>query len=284
MPMPRQDDTIFVLDGEALLRLWLINAVERQQMRADVAERLWTRQHHRPDFLLAYFSVADARALFAMLYRDLEDALGRAWLKTYNGDPHVVAKGSSRMRRLLVNPQFGGQPVKVVALAIGRTGIHPARGARAVTSLILLTREDIADPLLRDEAALTQAGLPAAAIMRAAGAGGIGAVAGTLASGAMVGTFAIDSLLVAAAVSAGANSALAWLDSRSTQVARMDRMLSDGGARFEAETARGRGWLGGLATILRQTPGQLVDLTPLSGHLPRARQLGRLNWRFVTQL
>jgi hypothetical protein len=281
MQVARHDGSVFVLDRDALLRLWLIEALESDRIDAAEAAHLWTRQRDNSAFLTAYFSVPSVGTLLIALYDDLEPILGRAWLKTFNGAPHIVAKGSSRMRRLLVEPRFDGQPVKVVALAMNAAGVAPVRRRGGATvSLILLTREDVAPAVLRDEATLMQAGLPAPAIMRAAAAGGLGAAAGTLSSGAMAGTFAIDSLIVAATVSAGANAALAWLDSRSTQVARLNRMLSDGSARLEAgEADAGRRLVSG--TIVRRPPGRLVDLAPEPAPAGGSTRLGRLRWRFL---
>ena len=282
-----EENQLFVLDREAMLRLWLSDKVAAGAMSQAEAEALWRRFREDGHNVANYFSTATDVQLMAKLARDLKNPLGRVYFKEYGGKLHVVFKGRAGVRRILTGTRYGVQNAKVVNFAIGRAGIRASAKGGTIVSVFLLTAWNIADYVLRDEATLGQLiGGIASDVTKAAIGGGVGYAAGALMVGTAVGTFALGPILFAVAVGVGVGLALDWLDDRYQLTAKLQKMLDEAIDRMAAELERRRqGVIESGIEAASALAWRLIDLAADAAWDAARRQLNRLvTWRFVPTL
>ncbi|PXA98048.1 hypothetical protein DMC47_10675 [Nostoc sp. 3335mG] len=278
-----QDEQVYVLDRDAMMRLWLSTKVAANQMSQVEADKLWRRYQTESRFVMNYFSTATDAALLAKLAKDLGSPIGRVYFKNYGGKQHIVFKGHAGLRRILNGTRYGVQNAKVVNMGLGRAGVKASARGGAIVSIFLLTAWNIADYVMRDEATLGGLlGAIGADIVKVAIGSAIGATAGALAVGTAIGTFALGPLAVAVVVGVGAGLALDWIDNRFQLTAKLQKMLDDSIAKLQKRAQQGKETLieAGLnmATALAS---RVIDLAVDYAHDAARRQLDKLTWRFL---
>jgi len=275
---------IFALDRDAMMRLWLFDKVDAGKLSQMEADTLWRRYQTETKFIANYFSVTDDVKLLAKLARDLRHPLARVYFKTYGGKAHIVFKGRAGIRRILTGTRYGVQNAKVINMGLGRAGVIKSAKGGTIVSIFLLTAWNIADYFIRDEATLGQLiGAVAADVSKAAIAGGVGAMAGAAMVGTAVGTFALGPLAVAVVVGIGVGVALDWIDNRYqlTQKlqAKVEELLAKLDARIEAaqQSLIQRG-----TEAARAVTWWLIDMAVDAAADVAKRQIDRIiTWRFL---
>lgn len=289
------DYEIFVLDRDAMMRLWLHDKIDRRIMSQLEADKLWRRYQTETKFVANYFSVLDDIALLTKLARDLKHPLARCYFKRYNGKLHIVFKGRAGIRTILTGTRYGVQNAKVINMGLGRAGVKASAKGGTIVSIFLLTAWNIADYVMRDEATLGQLiGSIAADVTKAALAGGVGYAMGAAMVGTAVGTFALGPLAVAVVVGIGVGVALDWLDNRYQLTQKLQAMVQDVLDRLQrgyqaaraqvdgkVEEAR-QGLLDTAADAIRWGAWKLIDMAGDAAEDAARRGIDRvLSWRFV---
>lgn len=278
------DNEVYVLDRDAIMRLWLFDKVDAGRLSQMEADALWRRYQTESKFVANYFSVTDDAALLAKLARDLRHPLARCYFKSYGGKVHIIFKGRAGVRRILTGTRYGVQNAKVINMGLGRAGVRASARGGTIVSIFLLTAWNIADYVVRDEATLGQLiGAIAADVSKAAIAGGVGAMAGAAMVGTAIGTFALGPLAVAVVVGIGVGVALDWIDNRYqlTQKlqAKVEQLIDQLNARIEAAQ---QGLIERGAEAARAFAWYLIDLAVDAASDAARRQIDRIiTWRFV---
>lgn len=136
----------------------------------------------------------------------------KAYVKTYNGKPHIILKGHPGLRKVLTGTKYGIKNPKVITMGLGKaSAIHAAKSG-GILSVVLLSVYRVADYFLTDEATLSQLiGSLAADIVKV----GITAGASIAAASAIVGlgvTIAVGPIIAVVAVGVVMNMALGEID------------------------------------------------------------------------
>lgn len=227
--MAQQDEEIFVLSEEAMVRLWLTDKLAAGKLTRPQADEFW-RNYMRDGsrYVATYFTTAGDVATLTKLAKDLRTPLGRVYFKHYGGKLHVVFKGRAGVRQILTGTKYGVNNAKVISLGIGKAGVKSAVRQGAFISIILLTIWDVADYVMNDEATLGQLiGVIASDVAKVAVSGVVAAAMGTAAVGTVIGTFALGPLIVAVAVGIGVGIALDALDNHFKWTAKLQKLLDE---------------------------------------------------------
>jgi hypothetical protein len=283
--MPDQQE-VFVLDRDSMMRLWLHDQVESRRMTQVQADALWARYKGETRFVANYFSTGTDLALLTKLARDLRTPLGRVYFRDYGGKTHIVFKGRAGLRQILTGTRYGVQNAKVVSMGLGRAGIVKSAKGGTIVSCFLLTAYNIADYFLRDGATLGQLlGAVASDLTKAAIGGAVGAMAGAAVVGTVIGTFALGPLVVAVAVSVGVGLALDWLDNRYNITGRLQARLDRAIADMEQRIEQGRqNLLERGADAMAWLAHGLIDLATDAAVGAVRRALPRPTWQIVPRL
>lgn len=283
--MPDQQE-VFVLDRDSMMRLWLHDQVESRRMTQVQADALWARYKGETRFVANYFSTGTDLALLTKLARDLRTPLGRVYFRDYGGKTHIVFKGRAGLRQILTGTRYGVQNAKVVSMGLGRAGIVKSAKGGTIVSCFLLTAYNIADYFLRDGATLGQLlGAVASDLTKAAIGGAVGAMAGAAVVGTVIGTFALGPLVVAVAVSVGVGLALDWLDNRYNITGRLQARLDRAIADMEQRIEQGRqNLLERGADAVAWLAHGLIDLATDAAVGAVRRALPRPTWQIVPRL
>lgn len=283
--MPEQQE-VFVLDRDSMMRLWLSDQVQSRRMTQAQADALWDRYKGETRFVANYFSTGTDLALLAKLANDLQSPLGRVYFKDYGGKTHIIFKGRAGLRAIFTGTRYGVQNAKVVSMGLGKAGVRASARGGTIVSCFLLTAYNIADFFLRDGATLGQLlGAVASDLTKAAIGGAVGAMAGAAVVGTVIGTFALGPLVVAVAVSVGVGLALDWLDNRYNLTGRLQVRLDQAIAELERRYEQGKqnlvergaqavGWLA----------SELIDLATDAAVDAVRRRLPRPSWQFLPRL
>lgn len=278
------DAEVYVLDRDAMMRLWLHDKVEANALSQMEANALWRRYQTESKFIANYFSVTDDIALLTKLARDLKHPLARCYFKNYGGKAHIIFKGRAGVRAILTGTKYGVQNAKVINMGLGRAGVRASAKGGTILSIFLLTAWNIADYVVRDEATLSQLiGSIAADVTKAAIAGGIGYAAGALMVGTVVGTFALGPLAVAVVVGIGVGVALDWIDNRFQLTQKLQAKLQDLMDEVEARLeAAQEGLIQRGAEAARALAWYVIDLAVDAAVDAARRQIRRvITWQAV---
>jgi hypothetical protein len=280
------EQQVFVLDKDSMVRLWLTDQVDSRRMTQLQADVFWQQHRNKANFAAEYFAVGTDVALLTKLGRDLRHPLGRVYFKTYGGKPFIIFKGHPGLRKVLTGTRYGVQNAKVVSMGLGRAGVMKSAKGGTIVTCFLLTGYHIADYFLRDGATLGQLlGAIAGDVTKAAIGGAVGAAVGAALVGTVVGTFALGPLIVAVGISVGVGLALNWLDDRYGLTAKLQVHLDRAIADFERRVEQGRqNLLERGARAAGVLVDELVDLAVGAAVNEARRRLTPLLWRFVPRL
>lgn len=278
-----QDEQVYVLDRDSMIRLWLTTKVAQGKMAQAEADKLWRRFQTESRFAANYFSVTDDMALLAKLARDLGSPMGRVYFKTYGGKPHIVLKGYPGLRNILTGTKYGVQHAKVVNMGLGKAGVKASARGGGILSIFLLTAWNIADYVLRDDATLGGLlGAIGSDVVKVAAASALGYMAGAATVGTIVGTFALGPLAVAVVVGIGVGLALDWIDNRFQLTAKLQKMLDECIAKLQQKLEQQRqGVIQAGRDMAAAAAYRLVDLAVDYVAGAAKRQFDRLTWRVL---
>lgn len=278
-----QDQQVYVLDRDAMMRLWLSTKVAANNLTQVQADQLWRRYQTESRFVMNYFTTATDAALLAKLGNDLGTPVGRVYFKSYGGKEHIVFKGHAGLRRILTGTRYGVQNAKIINMGLGRAGVKASARGGGIVSIFLLTGWNIADYVMRDEATL--GGLLGAIggdVVKVAIGSAIGATAGALAVGTAIGTFALGPLAVAVVVGVGVGLALDWIDNRFQLTAKLQKMVDAGIAKLQQQVEQGKeNVIEAGVSMAASLASRVIDLAVDYAADAARRQLHKLSWQFL---
>lgn len=177
-----------------------------------------------------YANAADARTL-SKLIGDLGGYATQAYIKNYNGKPHIILKGHPGLRKILTGTKYGITNPKVVTLGLGKAGAVNAAKMGGIISVVLMTAYRVVDYFLTDEATLSRLiGSLATDVVKIGIAAGA-SIAAVSAATALGITIAIGPIAVVVIVGLLANIALNNLDGHFGVTERLIAGLDELGAR-----------------------------------------------------
>lgn len=182
-----------------------------------------------------YYSTADDAVTMAKLVGDLGSFGAKAYIKTYQGKPHIILKGYPGLRKVLTGTTYGIKNPKVVSMGLGKAGAIKAAKQGGILTIVLLSAYRVVDYVLTDEATLSQlVGTLATDIVKV----GI-ATGASIALAAAVGaaTFAVGPILAVVVMGIGMSMLLDHLDTEykitERVVAGLDELGDDAKAYLE---------------------------------------------------
>lgn len=104
----------------------------------------------------SYYSLGDDIVTLTKLMSDLGAIGTRAYVKSYNGKPHIILKGYPGLRRVLTGTKYGIKNPKVITMGLGRAGAVHAAKTGGIISVVLLSAFRVADYFLRDQSTLSR--------------------------------------------------------------------------------------------------------------------------------
>lgn len=211
-----ENQEVYVLDEQSMVRLWLTVKVDSKAMTQAQANRFWDNYARGGSrYLATYFATLGDVLTLTKLANDLGTPLGKVAFKSYGGKMHVVFKGHPGLRKILTGTRYGVTNAKVISLGIGEKGVRQAVRKGGILSIILVTVWNIADFVLSDDVTMGEfIGQTATDVAKIGASAAIGAMAGAAAVGTAIGAFALGPLIVAVAVGIGVSLALDYLDNK----------------------------------------------------------------------
>jgi hypothetical protein len=211
-----ENQEIYVLDEQSMVRLWLTVKVDSHVMTQAQATRFWDSYARGGSrYLATYFATVGDVVTLTKLANDLGTPLGKVAFKSYGGKMHVIFKGHAGLRKILTGTRYGVTNAKVVSLGIGEKGVRQAVRKGGILSIILITAWNVIDFVLSDKVTLGDfIGQTATDIAKIGASAAIGAMAGAAAVGTAIGAFALGPLIVAVAVGIGVSLVLDYLDNK----------------------------------------------------------------------
>jgi len=214
-----------------ILSLEEMDAVVQKFAKTPANKSLWNQYRAKLEKGANFASPGKDTFLLAKLVGDMGGIVNaRAYIKYYNGKPHIILKGYPGLRKILTGTKYGVQNAKVVKIGLGKYGGIKAAKGGGVLTIILLSAYRIIDYALKDGATLSEligslatdvvkVGIATgASIAVATGAATFGSalVASSSATAAAVGGFivAIGPLAAVVLVGAGMSVALTILDEK----------------------------------------------------------------------
>lgn len=177
----------------------------------DVKQR-WQQIKSKAELAANYYPTADDIRTIAKLVGDLGAVGTQAYVKTYGGKPHIILKGSPRLRKILTGTKYGINNPKVVTLGLGKAGAIHAAKAGGLLSVALLSSYRVVDYFLTDQATLGQlVGALATDVVKVGIATGASIAAASAVAGAGL-TLAIGPIVAVVVVGLLVSVALTALD------------------------------------------------------------------------
>ncbi len=205
--IPSNKHEIFVVSIEEM------DAIVRSSPRHAIAntQKTWMKIKGKAELGASYYASADDLRTLSKLVGDLGSFGAQAYVKTYDGKPHIILKGYPGLRKILTGTKYGIKNPTVIAMGLGKAGaIHAARSGGLI-SVVLLSTYRIADYFLSDQATLSQLiGALATDVVKV----GLTAGASVVAAGAIAGgfTLAVGPILAVVIVGVGVSWALGEID------------------------------------------------------------------------
>src|SRR5690606_29209178 len=116
----------------------------------------WQKLKNKAELGASYYASADDLRTLGKLVGDLGGFATKAYVKTYNGKPHIILKGHPGLRKVLTGTKYGIKNPKVITMGLGKaSAIHAAKSG-GILSVVLLSVYRVSDYFLTDEATLNQ--------------------------------------------------------------------------------------------------------------------------------
>lgn len=116
----------------------------------------WQKLKSKAEVGASYYASADDLRTLSKLVGDLGGFTTKAYVKTYNGKPHIILKGYPGLRRVLTGTKYGIKNPKVITMGLGKAGAIHAAKSGGILSVVLLSTYRIADYFLTNNATLSQ--------------------------------------------------------------------------------------------------------------------------------
>ena len=116
----------------------------------------WKKIKNKAEAGASYTASADDLRTLSKLVGDLGSFTTGAYVKTYNGKPHIILKGHAGLRTILTGTKYGIKNPKVVTMGLGKAGAIHAAKTGGILSVVLLSAYRVIDYFLTDEATLSQ--------------------------------------------------------------------------------------------------------------------------------
>lgn len=116
----------------------------------------WQKLKGKAEVGVSYYASADDLRTLSKLVGDLGGIATKAYIKTYNGKPHIVLKGYPGLRRILTGTKYGIKNPKVITMGLGKAGAIHAAKSGGILSVVLLSVYRVADYFLTDNSTLSQ--------------------------------------------------------------------------------------------------------------------------------
>jgi len=140
-----------------ILSLEEMDAVVQKFANTPANKSLWKQYRDKLEKGANFLSPGKDTFLLAKLVGDMGGIVNaRAYIKYYNGKPHIILKGYPGLRKILTGTKYGLQNVKVVKIGLGKYGGLKAAKGGGVLTIILLSGYRIIDYVLRDGATLSE--------------------------------------------------------------------------------------------------------------------------------
>lgn len=177
----------------------------------------------------SYYASADDAVTLAKLIGDLGGVGARAYIKSYDGKPHIILKGHAGLRTVLTGTKYGIKNPKVISMGLGKSGAIAAARQGGILTVVLLSAYRVVDYFLTDQAALSQLiGTLATDVVKVGIATGASILAAT-AFGAF--TFAVGPIIAVLFFGVGVSMLLEYADNRlgvtNRVIAGLDELGSD---------------------------------------------------------
>lgn len=170
----------------------------------------WQKIRSKLDVGANYYASSSDAAKVAKLVGDLGGIGARAYIKTYNGKPHIILKGHPGLRAILTGTKYGIQNPKVISMGLGKAGAVAATKQGGILTIVILSTYRVVDFFLTDQATLSQlVGTLATDLVKVGIATGASILAATVAGAA---TFAIGPILAVVVVGFGVTYLLEKVD------------------------------------------------------------------------
>lgn len=116
----------------------------------------WEQMKEKVKFTANYYSAGKDIVLLNTLLADFGYVGAKAYIKAYNGIPHIILKGNPRLRKIFTGTKYRLGNAKVVKMGLGKLGaVKDAKGGGILT-IVLVTGYRVLDYFLRDGATLSQ--------------------------------------------------------------------------------------------------------------------------------
>ncbi len=275
-----ENQEIYVLDEQSMVRLWLTTRVDSNVMTQAEATRFWNDYARGGSrYLATYFATVGDVMMLTRLARDLGTPLGKVAFKSYGGKMHVIFKGHAGLRKILTGTRYGVTNAKIVSLGIGEKGLRQAVRRGGILSIILITAWNVIDFVLGDDVTLGQfIGQLSTDVAKIGASAAVGAIAGAAVVGTAVGAFALGPLIVAVAVGIGVSLVLDYLDNKYGWTSKLQSFLDRKIAEVNAKLFQIRNEVELL--VIRSAAEVLDDLIDMAAEGARRRFLREVDKYF----
>jgi cytochrome c oxidase subunit IV len=120
------------------------------------AQQIWETIKVPTAFGAGYYSSATDAVKLGNLIRAMGGFTTKAYIKNYNGKPHIILKGAPGLRKVLVGTKYGIKNPKIIKMGVGRHAATAAARTGGYISIILITIYRIIDYFLTDNQTLFQ--------------------------------------------------------------------------------------------------------------------------------
>lgn len=119
-------------------------------------QKSWQKIKNKAETGAHYTASADDLRTLSKLVGDLGGFATKAYVKTYNGKPHIILKGHAGLRTVLTGTKYGIKNPKVVTMGLGKAGAIHAAKTGGILSIVLLSAYRVIDYFLTDQVTLSQ--------------------------------------------------------------------------------------------------------------------------------
>ena len=170
----------------------------------------WEKIRDKAQAGASYYASGDDLVTLTKLVSDLGGFGAKAYVKNYNGKPHIILKGYPGLRKVLTGTKYGMNNPKVITMGLGKAGAINAAKSGGLISIVLLSAYRVADYFLTDEATLSQLiGSLATDVVKVGITTAASVAAATIAGGL---TVAVGPIVAVILVGVGVSLALQALD------------------------------------------------------------------------
>lgn len=231
-----------------------MDAIVRSSPKGNVPhiKSAWNKVKGKAEVGASYYASVDDLRTLGKLLGDLGGFAAKAYVKTYDGKPHIILKGRPGLRRVLTGTKYGIKNPKVITMGLGKAGAIHAAKSGGILSIVLLSAYRVADYFLTDQTTLSQLiGSLATDVVKVGIATGA-SIAAASAFVAMGFTIAIGPIAAVVVIGVASSMALSALDEHYGITNRLIAILDNAGNNIEGRIDQAK-------QNLYQNLGELAD-------------------------